>query len=81
MSNKVSRNKVCSFLPKVGKKIHTKVEKDFTAILAISGMVSNSDMCLCKSSKILEKPIKLGSKKIKKLWHTLCMTCDRGGNN
>ena len=63
MRNKVSRNKGCNFLPNVGKKIHTKVEKDFTAILATSGMVSNSDMCLCNSLKILGKIIRFNSRK------------------
>jgi len=62
---KVSQNEVCNFLPHVGKEIPIKVEKDFTVLLATSGMVSNTDMCLCNSMKILEKIIRLDSEKRK----------------
>ena len=63
MSGKGSQNKVCNLLPHVGKEIPTKVEKDYTVLHATSGMVSNTDMCLCNSMKILEKIVRLDSEK------------------
>ena len=63
MRDKVSQNEVCNFLPHVGKEIPTKVEKDFTVLLATSGIVLDSDMCLCNIMKILEKIIRLDSEK------------------
>jgi hypothetical protein len=55
MRDKGSPNKVCNFLPHVGKEIHTKVEKDFTVLLATPLMVSNVNIYLRNELKILYK--------------------------
>ena len=72
MRDKGSPSKVCTLLPHSGKEVHTKVEKDFTVLLSTSGMVSNTDMCLCNGMKILQKTNRVGFCKKDKFWHMLC---------
>ena len=72
MRVKVNQNEVCNFLPHVGKEIPTKVEKDFTVLPSTSGIVSNTDMCLCNGMKILQETNRVGFCKKTGFWHGPC---------